>query len=642
VRRTRAGLAGAAACLVVASGIAGMALASRTDDPCQAAGAAIDAPWSVLHQAAIHAAFRATDLAFAESAWRGVKTRVDDFAGRWRDAAGAACRATEVAHTQSADLLDRRMLCLDRGRRQLAALVGSLETLDADMVSHAVDASDSLPDPDACSRVENLVVGVAPPPPAIAPQVAVVRDQLAHAAVLDVLGHAGEALAVARPASATAGRLGYLPAEAEAQTQVALALSLGSPGERAAAEDLYLTALDLAEASRHDELAEQIWNLLVMLAVRRDDGVAQARAWWRREAAATHRLGDPALPFARLYHALGEIDYRDGKYTEAADDERRAIAALPRTPALQLELGRYEDALAKALERLDRVDEAVQLHDHALTTMRDAYGAGHPSVIKIEINFAKALEKHGELVRARKELETALASMAVRDREISSDAARLYSFLSDIDYTEGKLDLAAEHGRASLAVVQRMDPPDRALLAATDINLGNVELQRRNFERALALFQDALALDVHLLGADHYRVAVIEGSIAETLVDLGRFTEALPHVAEADRIFANSSGRERVTLAWFAMVHGAVLAGAHQREAAIPVLARAIELGEGVNDPTNTALAAFTLARVLHELGREPARVRTLAERAHTLLLGGGEANADRRDAVTRFLAQLP
>jgi serine/threonine protein kinase/tetratricopeptide (TPR) repeat protein len=639
VRRTRASLFGAAVCLAVASGVAGMALASRTDDPCATAGAAIEAPWSVVRQTVIHAAFRASDLAFAEAAWHGVKTRVDDFTARWRDAATSACRATELAHTQSAELLDKRMLCLDRGRRQLAALVGLLETVRPDMVSHAIDASDALPEPDACGRVENLVLGVAPPPPVIAPQVTALRDQLARASNLDVLGHASEAIAIARPAIATADRLGYVPLEAEAYEQAAFALILGSPGDRATAEAMYFTALDLAEASRHDELSQQIWDLIVLLAVRRDDGVAQARTWWRREAAAVHRLGDPALPLARLHHTLGEIDYRDGKYSDAVADEQRAIAALPRTPMLQLELGRYEDALAKALERLDRVDEAVQLHDHALATMREAYGASHPSVIKIEINFGKALEKHGELGRARSVLETALASMTVRDRETSTDAARLYGFLSDVDYTEGKLDLAAEHGRASLAVLERMEPPDRMLLAAADVNLGNVESERHNYERALVLFEDARALDARTLGADHYQTGVVEGSLAETLAALGRYTEALPHVAEATRIFARGSGHERATEAWIAMVRGTVLAGAHQREAAIPVLEQAIRLGESVGDPTNEALAMFSLACVLHDLDRDPGRVRALAERAHTLL--SGEINAARRDTVARFLAQL-
>jgi len=230
----------------------------------------------------------------------------------------------------------------------------------------------------------------------------------------------------------------------------------------------------------------------------------------------------------------------------------------------------------------------------------------------------------------------------VADREASGDAARLFGFLSDVDYTEGKLDLAAEHGRASLTVLEHMHPPDRVLLAAADVNLGNVESQRHNYERALALFQDALALSTRTLGADHYQTGVVEGSIAETLAALGRFTDALPHVVEANRIFAHGSGHERAVEAWIAMVHGAVLAGTHQRDAAIPVLERALALGEGASDPTNPALAMFTLAHVLHDLGRDPVRVRSLAERAHTLLMAQGEVNAARRDAVARFLAGLP
>ena len=47
-------------------------------------------------------------------------------AKRWRTEAQPACRVANVEHTQSAQLYDKRRLCLERGRRDAEALVSEL------------------------------------------------------------------------------------------------------------------------------------------------------------------------------------------------------------------------------------------------------------------------------------------------------------------------------------------------------------------------------------------------------------------------------------------------------------------------------------------------------------------------------------
>jgi hypothetical protein len=90
-------------------------------------------------------------------------------------------------------------------------------------------------------------------------------------------------------------------------------------------------------------------------------------------------------------------------------------------------------------------------------------------------------------------------------------------------------------------------------------------------------------------------------------------------------------------------VRGEILAGKRQLTAAIPVLERALGLfGEHEADPTNQVQAMWTLARALHELGRDGDRVRSLAEQAHALLAAQGAAAAHQRDAIARFIDQLP
>jgi len=90
-------------------------------------------------------------------------------------------------------------------------------------------------------------------------------------------------------------------------------------------------------------------------------------------------------------------------------------------------------------------------------------------------------------------------------------------------------------------------------------------------------------------------------------------------------------------------VRGEILTGQRKFGAAVPALEDALRLfGDDAIDPLNQGLARWTLARALHELGRDPSRVRSLAERAHAIFTGLGAEGAHDRDAVARFLARLP
>jgi tetratricopeptide (TPR) repeat protein len=291
---------------------------------------------------------------------------------------------------------------------------------------------------------------------------------------------------------------------------------------------------------------------------------------------------------------------------------------------------------------LNHLDEARQLHEQALAVAMEILGAGHPNVIKLQINYGKALEKCGRRVSARAVLERALASMSTRDRDSHPDAARVYSFLSDLDYLEGLLDQAAVHGEDSLRIYQRTLSSDHVRIAEAYTNLANVEIKRKNFRKALVLYQDALSLRRRHLGNDNYQIGVNEGSLAETLIGLQRPDEAMPHLLEAERIFSRGSGRERGTQAWMLTVRGELLVSQRRFVAAVAVVEQALGLfDDGKADPINHALAMWTLARALNELGKDHDRVHALAERAHAILAAQGPAEASDRDAVADFLDQL-
>jgi tetratricopeptide (TPR) repeat protein len=258
----------------------------------------------------------------------------------------------------------------------------------------------------------------------------------------------------------------------------------------------------------------------------------------------------------------------------------------------------------------------------------------------LQTNYGRTLFRHGRRDRARSVLEGALESMSARDREAHPQAAKIHSLLSDLHSREGRLDLAAEHGRASLEIHQRARSSDLLVTEAV-INLANVEFRRRDFQAALAMYERALALRRPRANDNKYPFAVNEGSIAETLLKLERHDEAMLHLVEAERIFERMT-IDRGAQAWILMVRGQILAGQRQLGAAIPVLERALGLfGDDATD-SNHALVMWTLARALHELGRDAGRVRSLAEGARAIFAAQGAVAARDHDAVTQFIGRLP
>jgi tetratricopeptide (TPR) repeat protein len=313
--------------------------------------------------------------------------------------------------------------------------------------------------------------------------------------------------------------------------------------------------------------------------------------------------------------------------------------AISGAPEQQLELSRYYDALAKSLERMDRVEEAIRLHERALAIAEDALGPSHPWYLKLQMHYGRALQQAGQLGRARAALEAALANMPATSRESHLDAGKLHTLLSDLSYVAGDLDTATAHARQALQLYQRAEAPER-LLAEAHVTLANAELTRKNFGAALELYQTALALRLPHL-ADHYQTGVNEGSIADALVGLGRHAEAMTHLRRAEGIFERGSARDRATRSWILAVRGDVLVGQGELRAAVPVLEQALSLLEGAADRSNAPRVTWALARALHGLAKSPERVLKLAAQARDLFANASPPDPRNRDIVEQFIARI-
>ena len=138
----------AAAIVLVAGAVFGTLgyVQARRGQLCGGAEERLAAVWNAERKQAVHEAFRATRLPFAENAWAVVERGFDSYTGSWASMRREACQATRVRGDQSEDLLDRRMFCLDQRLKEIGALTDLLTRADRQVV---LRVSSIVPDPES-------------------------------------------------------------------------------------------------------------------------------------------------------------------------------------------------------------------------------------------------------------------------------------------------------------------------------------------------------------------------------------------------------------------------------------------------------------------------------------------------------------
>jgi len=217
-----------------------------------------------------------------------VRTPVADYAHAWIRAHHDACAATRISGTQSAELLDRRMVCLDAARAQLDAIISASAVASLDLLSDLAGCADAdalshqapLPtDPDGRAAITRAYSELA------AARVAAVRHELRDP--ID----AGDRLL----ATATSTRWPPIVALAS-RTRAELAIEAGqAEAGRAALQDAAGLALSAGEDR---EAALAMTDLSRQLAQSGKPG--EARSWLELARAIWERTGKGAELGARI------------------------------------------------------------------------------------------------------------------------------------------------------------------------------------------------------------------------------------------------------------------------------------------------------------------------------------------------------
>ena len=403
-----------------------------------------------------------------------------------------------------------------------------------------------------------------------------IQEWIAEALSGEFEGRIEDSVRLADQAYAAAQQAGERALQTRALVQKARALDCRqTAAERGASEDLYHQALDIAAQDGDAVQTAVIWRRLALLAIRMDPDTTRASTYYENHSITVAALpeGDPER--ARNHHLRSEIAYREANYVEAENYAGRAIESVTRASqqqqTQQVDPSPYQVALAKAIEAQGRIGDAIKVYERAQPSAGDPLRRSHVDMITLLMNHGLALKKRGDVADARKMLSDALNKIPGEVGQ-TLDAGIIHAFLSDLSYSEGQTDDAAFHAHEALKIYDAIGAPDHRKAEAWT-NIANVAMKRGEFGAACDAYQHALDLRHDSLRAGHYQLGVNQGSLAEALVGLGRYSDAEPHASEAQRILAGP-GYNREALQWIDGVHTRVLEGLKRGQASrSPLLA---------------------------------------------------------------------
>ncbi|WXA86131.1 serine/threonine-protein kinase [Pendulispora rubella] len=575
----------------------------KAPELCERGDALVAATWSPEVQARIEQAFRATNSALWEGAWRKTHDALERYANSYRDVTHQMC---EAAASEAPALVEQRMACASEGLETFRALAGKLERADAPMLEEVPAMLRLLPPVGACKDAVKASEMVPPPPKEKAASVDQAKAKIAQASTTLTAGRYEEALSLSEDAWKVANATEYLPLVAEAYFHLGAAHGrLGHVEESAQALE---HAASSASAGRAPLVAIRAWVALVQFVGyegrRYDDGYRYAQY---AKAALESMPSAFELDAERLTWTR-QLLLAQKRYDEAIAVSKEELALV------ELRLGRSHhrygealDGLASVLSGKGRNRDALEPQEKACAIVEKEFGSPHPVFARCLVHLAAL---HGDLGDEER-------SVAIQQRALVMFAqipghpnhlAMSHRNLADSFIMLGRFDEA----RAELAVARQWGTGASDETRARSLE-GWLHLREGKTTESMA---DARFVLARLGSGDAWRRILPLNLLAQAHLKTGHFSEAA-EVAEEAATIANAVYGVSYRSAEPLRVHAEALMALGRAPEAIPLAEAALAAREGSQfDPLDTALAQFTLARALPAAAQERAGDLAHAARA--------------------------
>jgi tetratricopeptide (TPR) repeat protein len=344
------------------------------------------------------------------------------------------------------------------------------------------------------------------------------------------------------------------------------------------------------------------------------------------------RLAELELALARAKTLRAAGKYSEGR--ELAEEVRSDASAIGATRVERVAIlwvgrllddgGDPEAAQATLLEAIAAADRAG---DDEIAI---------ESVLELVFVQGVSLARPDEGLRWAKVAEGRIARAGTQGNQ-----AKLRNHMGLLLKDTGDRDRAVE--MLERAIDLRTAVGDRSLVASSLNNLGIVELERENLERARELFQRSLDLTIEESGPEHPDVASPLGNLAAADLRLGALDEAEQELERTRRIQLSTFGTDHPRIAMTEHTLGSLHQRRGDHERALQSFERAIALSDkllGADHPL-TATAHASAGEAAVALGRTEL-ARTHLEAALAPLVRTAGEGSDQVRTVRETLAGLP
>ncbi|MCB1561322.1 MAG: serine/threonine protein kinase [Xanthomonadales bacterium] len=395
-RQRRMGRTGMLLGLVGLASVTGALFAiTRASDPCPPTPAPTTA-WNAAQRSAMRDAFAATGLPYATQAFDHLTPLVDRYLDDWSVQHQSACAATHVRNEQSADLLDRRMVCLDSRLHQLDALGRLFAKPDTAMVDASMNAMLGLPSLDACADRENLLSKDPLPSDSQKRQsILALQARLTESNASVLAGRYSQAETILTEVQPAIVAQEYLPLHARHQLLLGtVRIDTGDRGkglsdlEEAVFEAQMVGDLEMATIAALErastgmrggdprESIDRWMNRARLLSVRTDNTEALAKWAFQSGQYQALLLGDTESALKHLESSLR-------LHTEHFGED---------SP----ETGKVMNIYAWTLAAAGRNDQALEYGRRSLDIIEQAYGVFHNTYLVAANNYASILKEAGQ------------------------------------------------------------------------------------------------------------------------------------------------------------------------------------------------------------------------------------------------------
>ncbi len=588
---------------------------------CQSTDLEMAGVWDQTLKKKVETAFLATGRHNAQDTYNRVAQGLDLYLQTWHTARTEACEATMIRGTQSDQLMDLRMACLDRKRAAMKELITIFSTqADAKVVDNAVSAVTAQTSLSDCQDTRALSARVPlPKDPAVRRKVEDLRKQVDKATSLENAGKYSESYQEAQAALTVAQELDYLPIEAE------VLLQLGSAEDQLAkyaqAESTLKKAVVFADVSGSDEIrANALVDLIWVVGYRQgrfDDALkigVSAKAVLDR----LHENGGLRAAFHRdigiMYAQKSDTDQAMKHYKQALSIREKVFGPQHPTTAMVL------TSMGLIFNEWAEYERSLTYFERALSIWKKSFGPDHVRAALARNNLGMVLSNQGKFDKA---LEYYMQVLEIFEKTLGPDHPDVATTLYNIGFAykgKGERDKALEYFKQALGIWEKSVGPQNSDVAMVLNNIGNELRAKGDYDQALKYQKRSLKIRERIFGPDHPRVASVLinlGVLADTMGDSHRAMEAFNRSLE---IYEKAPGPMRIDVAEVLINLGRKSSKKGRDNEAKDYFERVLTIcgaDKCQGDKQQTlSMAQFGLAQILAKNGTEVERAVQLARKA--------------------------